>query len=469
MLIITVLLARMNLIVAVQLILNGIMIGFVLPQGEEFIAQIHHIIIVTLMKVDRFTAPDGIQIGMKHGVNALNNFVFLVYRPNFRWDGSISQMKKVLIFLIYCLIFCNSCIKNNQGQNENNILTYKVTDTLHIFKDSLILNFYNNCQVFERNGFWGILCFNHETHCLNLLNPNSGQLDASILLDENGYDIPPGFNDFYFNSFDSIFFTYDEYKLLKLNTRTREINYYNLRPNILARSYPSMGFNIDFFKDYQILQMGVTLYEELFNHKYYKSPILGNFNLLKDSLIERFAFFPSEYRNRKTQFPIMRMPAKALIKDNVVLSFSPNDNLFFYNKIDGSLLDVVPCPSNFIKEPIKPIDKKAEFQEGIDYLIQTPFYYKIFFDQKTNHIYRLVKHGQTLKRKNGQLNSRWLGPWSIIIIDSNYKILGEVLFPAGVFNYRFSFMTPDGLYIALQNPDPDDAITFENSTSKCDD
>lgn len=210
--------------------------------------------------------------------------------------------------------------------------------------------------------------------------------------------------------------------------------------------------------------MGVTLYEELFNQRYYKSPILGNFNILNDSLIERFAYHPSEYLKRRTQFPIMRMPAKTLVKENLVLSFSPDYNLFFYDKIDGHLLDIVPCPSNFIKEPIKPIGKNAEFQVGIDYLIQTPFYYKIFFNEKNDHIYRLVKHGQTLRTKNGQLNSRWLGPWSIIIIDTNYIILGEVLFPAGVFNYRFSLMTPNGLYVALQNPDPNDAITFAQVT-----
>ena len=156
----------------------------------------------------------------------------------------------------------------------------------------------------------------------------------------------------------------------------------------------------------------------------------------------------------------MQMPSKTIVDSCVALSFSPDNNLYFYHRITGNMIAKVVCSSNYIKLQIKPISKTAEFQIGIDFLIENPFYYKIFFDKKNQRIYRLVKHGQNLRKDNGQLNSRWDGSWSVIIMNLNYDIIGEAVFPKDVFNYKFSFVSPEGFCVAYKSPDNGDSQTF---------
>ncbi|MCD6347163.1 MAG: DUF4221 family protein [Bacteroidales bacterium] len=369
-------------------------------------------------------------------------------------------MKAVLSSIAIIIFFFFSCNTEIVKENTNVNIEYRIGSRIHIAKDSSILDYYPIHQIFERDSFWGLICFNNHSHNLEFFNCNTGLVDIHLILDERGFDIPPGFNDFYFHNFDSIFFSYDEYKLIRLNSRTKEIQYYNLQNKILARCKPVMGFSLDFIPEKQVIQFSAPFYQELFHRKYYKSPLVGNFNILTDSLDNRFGYHPKIYHTKKMKYPIMQMPSKTIVGGCVALSFSPEDNLYFYHKIDGNLIAKVDCSSNYINFPIKPISKTAEFQIGIDYLIETPFYYKIFFDKKNQRIYRLVKHGQNLKKENGQLNARWDGPWSIIIMNLKYEIIGEAVFPKEVFNYKFSFVSLEGFCVAYKSPDLGDSQTF---------
>jgi hypothetical protein len=337
----------------------------------------------------------------------------------------------------------------------------QVVGQYHVRLDSSLLEYYSIFQVYTTNNLTGIIGFNHETRSLDFINLKSGSKENSIRLDQAGYNITPEFGDFFYYNFDSIFFCYDEYKLISLNASTGTITSYNLNNEILGRVQPVMGFKLEFIPHERILQFNAPFYKELFNRVYYKTPIIGEFDISKNKMKRRYGFHPSIYHSKKNEFPIMTLPSKMNFDGKCYLSFGPDPYVYIYDRSSSELINKVLCRSNHV-QVVKPIKRDGDFQIGLDYLSTTPFYYKILLDKNNGCFYRIVKMPQNLYDDNGRLSQRWTGPWSIVIWDLSLNaIIGEAELDAGKYNYRFSFVSGDGFCVAKSTPEKGDVITFD--------
>lgn len=80
-------------------------------------------------------------------------------------------------------------------------------------------------------------------------------------------------------------------------------------------------------------------------------------------------------------------------------------------------------------------------------------YCRFVADPYRDIFYRFVIHEQTgLKDRTTLDMIRYPKYFSIIILDSNFNIIGETLFPPDTYDAHGYFITKDGLYLSLSNP-----------------
>lgn len=125
-----------------------------------------------------------------------------------------------------------------------------------------------------------------------------------------------------------------------------------------------------------------------------------------------------------------------------------------------------PCKSQYRKKsldwannPADPMPKQQELS------ISNPIYKSILFDKYRKLIYRFffpgyeVKKGDSIKKHYDYPNL-----FSIMILDEDFNLVGENLFPEKTYDPYMSFISNDGLYLALHIDHPlynPDLLTFE--------
>ena len=96
-----------------------------------------------------------------------------------------------------------------------------------------------------------------------------------------------------------------------------------------------------------------------------------------------------------------------------------------------------------------------------------PSYGKIIYDSCNRVYYRVVYVPQEIDKKVAPLSLYRTGrkQFSIMILDEDFNVIGEHLFPPYTYNPRLSFVSKGKLYISLNNimnPDySDDVIRFQ--------
>ncbi len=76
----------------------------------------------------------------------------------------------------------------------------------------------------------------------------------------------------------------------------------------------------------------------------------------------------------------------------------------------------------------------------------------MFTNESASYHYRIVKHQSELLYPDEQIRDRNDFPFSIMILDSDFRVIDEVEFPGKIFDYRQSFAYQNRLYINLNNP-----------------
>ena len=144
-----------------------------------------------------------------------------------------------------------------------------------------------------------------------------------------------------------------------------------------------------------------------------------------------------------------------------IFSFSMDNHLYVYN--DTALIKKVPVPSHYVKEDA-PVPKKKltgyNYEDDWLYDMSRGSYKWMVYDKYHNMIYRLVLHSMPAYDGEGNRNKWEDKPFSIQIIDSNFRLVGEVPFPGKTYYFRNIMASKSGLLISLshdKNP-----ITEEN-------
>ena len=163
---------------------------------------------------------------------------------------------------------------------------------------------------------------------------------------------------------------------------------------------------------------------------YYKQKFIGMLQIENGIIVKsnRIISFPNYYQQEKS-YMFYSSPSFLIHKEKkLLISYAVSHNLYLYK--NDSVFRTVNAKSNFLDtfrfaEKDNAVNMKQYFEDG--------HYRKILFDRFRNLYYRVVFHNQFYENPDGTVNQRCENPWSIIVMDSNFRIIDEIFFEAKEF------------------------------------
>ena len=150
----------------------------------------------------------------------------------------------------------------------------------------------------------------------------------------------------------------------------------------------------------------------------------------------------------------------------LVYSFAYMDDLMVVNPLTHQV-EYKVVRSRYIGE-MKPFSSESTNDAALQKeLCEYPAYSNIMYDSYNKVYYRVVYVPQEIDKKVAPLSLYRTGrkQFSIMILDEDFNVIGEHLFPTYTYNPRLSFVSKGKLYISLNNimnPDySDDVIRFQ--------
>ena len=148
-----------------------------------------------------------------------------------------------------------------------------------------------------------------------------------------------------------------------------------------------------------------------------------------------------------------------------VYSFSYNENIYVAS-IDHKDIREIPVKSKYIPALKKLEPRPDDMNEGAKMLCEAPMYGNLLYDKYRDVYYRFAYPETVMEDQPYYVDIVKSGrkKFSIIILDKNFNIIGETLFPEYVYSKVF-FIDKKGLYISnshLMNPEfEEDVLSFQ--------
>jgi len=185
--------------------------------------------------------------------------------------------------------------------------------------------------------------------------------------------------------------------------------------------------------------------------EYEKSNRIGVLNLTSENVTKfiiptaKSAYIPKGYNYPDDVLE----PNLTVVNNSIIVSYPYDDTLEVYT-LSGEFLFRKKIPSLYISEAPEPMKIKTYkvHQKRWNYRITMPFYDNINFHKDIGLYSRIAYHEQPLKMNNGKLNNGSKRTASIILMDSEFNIVGETLFENGSLGVYKSIPLPDGYLIA---------------------
>lgn len=372
-------------------------------------------------------------------------------------------MIKYQFILVILLIFSYSCsnqitINNDNIQNRHEdvklVKDYKF-DTIYITKTlthiPVISQIYNNKNNIE------YIMWDHNN--LFYFDYNTGNLLKKKLLDHKCGKLN-SFSGFTVHSLDSIFiYNYWGGTLYLLDSTARILNKWNMLSLEKKYKYPvyprTIGYSPIIFYNNNIILSGSN-YGHTVGAKAKDNPISLRLNLT-DSTIICTNSYPEHYRKANFGGEHCKLVYHTLGKDQSIIYSFPMDHYLYYYTDKSDSLQRVYAGSKYIqniKSSDLPYSKmKEDNKKGIQYYVSQSSYANIIYDKYKNLYYRIAEY----PIKNWQINSRtFIKPFSIIILDQNFNIIGESeIIDNESYNRDNIHCIPEGLIIQKYNSNED--------------
>jgi len=148
-----------------------------------------------------------------------------------------------------------------------------------------------------------------------------------------------------------------------------------------------------------------------------------------------------------------------------IYSFSFEEDIYV-TSISHDTIQKVKAKSKYIDklQPIKP--GITDSQIALKRMAEVAMYRNILYDPYKNIYYRFVYIENELNKNENFSEQLRYGHslFSILILDENFNVIGETLFPEFIYNPTLAFVDEDGFYISeshYRNPDyNDDVLSF---------
>lgn len=255
------------------------------------------------------------------------------------------------------------------------------------------------------------------------------------------------------------------------NSRIKEWIKYNMTSD----GIPLRGFNALSFIYNPIVTIGDDMYIISHCNRLEKNnPVTCILNM-KNKEIKALPFEYPEFPisdNKLKPFSIEMDFSRCYDGKRFIYSFHYDEDIYVTSP-DHESVEKIKIKSEFIPE--------VKFTENMNYgnpmknLCENPKYGNLYHDKYRNVYYRIAYPENELSSNENfkEIYAYGRKTFSIIILDSNFNIIGETLFPDFIYNPAVIFIREDGLYICnshFKNPNFDEDrlefTKFQLSTNK---
>jgi hypothetical protein len=364
-------------------------------------------------------------------------------------------------FLILIFILSVACNFSDKKDNSftltpsQSILSFPVDSTTSTISTGLVS--------FENH----LINVNWNTNSLQFYGLKTQQLEKEIFFQ---YEGPQGVGTLFgihVKSLDSIFLFPQIANLITLTDTSGQI--LNRIPYQNPETYTNAFVHNAYFGSPPLLS-GKKLFV--------KTHIQGNYRAMtEENLVKSQMGYSINLADSTTQLTNLTYPegylSKGLKHFEPSLVFQPNftvyslfgDHRVFKQNVDGTL-ETFDGQSQFLDEslPIFPVD--GERLDTQKYLSASSRYELIIYDPYRNVYYRYAYPTLTIESEDDlRLLRENPGAFVIQVFDSKLKLLTERLFEGGIYFPNNSFVTKEGLYISINNPENpaanEDFLQFE--------
>ena len=369
----------------------------------------------------------------------------------------------ILPLLLFCLL--SSC-KREKGEPQDNY-TLEATENIKSFPlDSDVKYDASYLYTFEENGKRYLSFLNYRTTQLLFYDFDTAKFLFKVTLDKegsNGVVMPTGY---YIKDFNNMYISSSAYfGLIKVDTAktiVQKIPYrktdsgYKIISSYNASSHPYLP----------PVFIGDKMYITQQNNERFcpaeKTPI----SVVIDTVQKKYTSLP-------LTFSILTEKQKESNGDdfsrtydgkNFIYSFYVDEDILV-TSIDHAEVKRIKAKSKYINTP----DEKLDFEsESAPIKVLTLARYgDLIYDP-----YREVYYRFAYPKTELEDNVNWWGKaiygrkkFSVIILDKDFQIIGETLFPEAIYNPYASFVSKEGLYISrdyqINYDQSEDFMTFE--------
>ncbi len=369
----------------------------------------------------------------------------------------------ILPLLLFCLL--SSC-KREKGEPQDNY-TLEATENIKSFPlDSDVKYDASYLYTFEENGKRYLSFLNYRTTQLLFYDFDTAKFLFKVTLDKegsNGVVMPTGY---YIKDFNNMYISSSAYfGLIKVDTTgtiVQKIAYgktdtgYKILPSYNPSSRPYLPpifignkvyitqKNLERFCPAEKTPLSVAI--DTVQKKYTSLPL--TYSILTEKQLEsNVSSFSRTYDGK-----------------NFIYSFYVDEDILV-TSIDHAEVKRIKAKSKYINTP----DEKLDFEsESAPIKVLTLARYgDLIHDPYREVYYRFAYHKTELEN-----NVNWWGKivygrkkFSVIILDKDFQIIGETLFPEAIYNSCVFFVEKEGLYISrdyqINYDQSEDFMTFE--------
>ena len=369
----------------------------------------------------------------------------------------------VVTSIIGCFVVFHSCLgeRNDYGRKGTDEYTMELAEDKMLLLDSMTAQTVNYMQLI---GDTALAIFNSSMNDICLFDWATGKERYKISLHKEGPNAVKGIRGFYYQSKDSIWL-YNEWEKdlylvdadgnLKEKKRLRNLLYPVAKVSYSVSPYPQTNVPIGKVGDKLILQgMNDVI----------SAGVLPAATILYDWSADKLDIknpYPSVYANKDkindewNTFAYRQIPYTLNGKKEIVSGFPASDSLVVYNVNTDSYASFFAGYSE--ETDIKPYASTSRTATHRNYLEQYQ-YTSILYDTYRNLYYRLVVLPKTDYDLNDTATQQ--KDLAVIILDKDFKKVGEYRLEHDRYMYVNSFVVSDGLCINVFSED-DDYLKFK--------
>ncbi|MFT6964689.1 MAG: hypothetical protein ACJAWV_004431 [Flammeovirgaceae bacterium] len=360
------------------------------------------------------------------------------------------------------LLFSTSCEKNNEEQNLSDIPEniFNLEKTLIIPLDSVGRHsvYYTMVNTEEKN-LLGLVNFNLNAIELHDLKNLSEKPYKRIILKKEGDEAVGVLTGFDWHNDDSIFTISNVRSGNKMAMVDSEGNY---KRTVVARNlseeydiYSMSGSSIHFINGY-LYNPGVPSFRDLdnpANNAKQKIDIEDIVKVSDGSKVQMPTGLPKSVGKGSMMFGRVKGKGKQM-----VYSFYQDHSLYTLDLDFNNENGLVPhlAKSKFAKEIQTNNQDPSDPMTYFKWLFNNVTYEDVYYNSYLHVYYRIV--GQPTGYTHDPVSGKQLDgnqrPFSVIVLDEQFNIIGEQLFPAEKYEFTYgrAFIHPKGLYLGLNNP-----------------